>query len=108
MMREIECHELKQRLDRGDDIKLVNMLDEHAFRAMRIPGSLHFTSLEAMTAALQSDDEIIVYCTGRVCMTSIKAYHVLKRKGYQNVTRFSGGLEAWAVAGYPLEGEQVS
>ena len=36
----IEREELKAKLDRGDDFKLVMALNDFAFRAMRIPGSI--------------------------------------------------------------------
>jgi rhodanese-related sulfurtransferase len=35
------------------------------------------------------------------------AYHFLIDQGFENVSRFSGGLSAWEEAGYPLEGVLV-
>ena len=42
----ITREELKEKLDRGEDFKLINCLDDWMFRAKRIPGSIHFESLK--------------------------------------------------------------
>jgi rhodanese-related sulfurtransferase len=106
-MRTIEREELKKKIDRGDDFRLVMTLGGWAFRAAHIPGSLHFDSPEAAFAALEPGDEIVVYCSNPACIASRYAYEQFVEHGYQNVRRFSGGLEEWSAAGYPLEGEGV-
>ncbi len=45
-MRLISAQELKEKLDRGDPLKLVNALGEWEYRAQHIPGSLHFSTPE--------------------------------------------------------------
>jgi Rhodanese-like domain len=45
-MRLISARELKERLDRGDPLKLVNALGDWEYRAAHIPGSLHFSTPE--------------------------------------------------------------
>ena len=49
-MELIEREELKAKIDRGDDFRLVNALGGWAFRASRIPGSVHFDSPEEAMA----------------------------------------------------------
>lgn len=100
--------ELKAKLDRGDDFKLVMALHEWAFRAKHIPGSLHFNTPEEAYEALDPDDEIVVYCSNPACVASQFAYQGLVDHGYTNVRRYEGGLSGWEDAGYPLEGEAVS
>ncbi len=56
---------------------------------------------------LDPEDEIVVYCSNEACTASQMAYHVLTSQGYKNVRRFSGGVQGWEAAGYPLEGELV-
>jgi rhodanese-related sulfurtransferase len=99
--------ELGAKLDRGDDFELVLALNEWAYRAEHIPGSLHFPSIEAALAALDVDDEIVVYCSDAACVASRYAYEGLVERGYKNVRRYEGGLSDWAAAGYPLEGAAV-
>src|SRR5215217_3404098 len=43
-MRLISAQALKEKLDRGDPLKLVNALGEWEYRAAHIPGSLHFAT----------------------------------------------------------------
>ena len=106
-IRTIDREELKAKLDRGDDFKLVMALNEWAFRAQHIPGSIHFCSIEAALAGLAKGDEIVVYCSDAACVASHFAYRGLVDHGYTNVRRYSGGLADWDSAGYPLEGEAV-
>ena len=41
-IKTIEREELKAKLDRGDDFKLIMAMHEWGFRAAHIPGSLHY------------------------------------------------------------------
>ena len=100
----IERGDLKAKLDTGADIKLVMSLQRWAFEALHIPGSLHFDTPEELLAALDTDDEIVVYCSDPACVGSRFAYKKLVDSGYANVRRYAGGLSDWEEAGYPLEG----
>ena len=102
-IRTIEREELKAKLDRGDDVKLVMAMHEWGFNAAHIPGSLHFNTVEAARRALDFTDEIIVYCSDPACTASQFAYRWLVDAGYTNVRRYSGGTSDWAAAGYELE-----
>lgn len=106
-MRLIDREEVKQKLDRGDDFKLVMVLGEWAYRAKHIPGSLHLDTIEKALQALDTNDEIVVYCSGPSCVASVAAYRMLTQNGYGNVRRYAGGLEDWERSGYPLEGEMA-
>ena len=103
----IESDELKAKLDRGDDFKLVMVLNEWAFRAKHIPGSLNITTPEAAAEFLDLEDEIVVYCSDRACVASRLAIQMMMKGGYKNVIHFSGGLADWEEAGYPMEGQLV-
>ncbi|NIM96486.1 MAG: rhodanese-like domain-containing protein [Anaerolineales bacterium] len=103
----IERDELKKKLDRGDEFKLVMVLGDWAYRAKHIPGSLNITDPKVGLELLDPDDEIVVYCSNESCIASIAAYKLLKDRGYSDVRRYSGGLLDWEDAGYPLEGEMV-
>ena len=98
---------LKIKIDRGDDFKLVMTLGEWAFQAKHIPGSLNVPTPQQVSEMLSPDDEIVVYCSNPACTASQMAYHVLVRKGFENVRRYAGGVQDWEEAGYPLEGEMV-
>lgn len=104
-MEEISREELKEKLDRGDDFKLVMTLAEWAYRMSHIPGSININSIEQGEKLLDPDEEIVVYCSDRQCIASQAAYHYLVGHGYKHVRRYSGGLSEWQAAGYPLEGD---
>lgn len=104
----IDRDELRAKLDRGDPFKLVMALGDFAFRAKRIPGSLHFHSSAETLAALGKDDDIVVYCSNVDCHSSVALYHALVEHGYRRVRRYAGGLIDWEEAGLPLEGDWVS
>ena len=107
-IRTIGRDELKAKLDRGDDVKLVMALNRWAYDAKHIPGSLHFDTPDALYAALRPDDEIVVYCSQRDCLSSVAMFRDLIARGYQNVRRYSGGLMEWEDAGLPLEGTFIA
>ncbi len=106
-MELISRDELKEKLDRGDGLKLVMVLEDWQFRAMHIPGSLHVPAIKIDHCNFNPDDEIVVYCAVEACPASIIASNRLKSRGYQNVRRYTGGIFDWEEAGYPVEGEMV-
>ncbi len=106
-VRVIGADELKERIDRGDQFKLVNALGEWEFRAKRIPGSLHFPTVQEALNNLKPEDDIVVYCSNPRCLASLMMYQELTKRGFTNVRRFEAGLVGWEDAGYPLEGEWV-
>lgn len=107
-IRTISRAELKAKLDRGDDFKLVMALNRWAFEAKHIPKSLHFDTPDELYAAVQPDDEVIVYCSHVDCLASVAMYRDLVRRGYRQVRRYAGGLLDWEDAGLPLEGRFVT
>lgn len=106
-VRLISREELKEKLDRGDDFKLVMTYHEWAYNVKHIPGSINIHTREDALAVLDPADEIVVYCTNEACNASVKAYKFLVSSGYKNVHRYAGGLQDWEQAGYRLEGDQA-
>jgi rhodanese-related sulfurtransferase len=106
-MKLISRDELKNKLERKDNFKLVMALGDWAYRAKHIPGSIHFATPEEALASLDQDDDIVVYCSGYDCIASIYAYKYLVHHGYKHVRRYAGGIPDWEEAGYPLEGEMA-
>ena len=104
----ISRDELKQKLERKDQFKLVMALGDWEYRAKHIPGSLHFATPQEVLASLAQDEEIVVYCSSYDCIASVSAYEYLVRHGYKRVRRYAGGILDWEEAGYPLEGEMVA
>jgi rhodanese-related sulfurtransferase len=103
----IDTGELKAKLDGGDSVTLVMTLGEWEYRTMHIPGSMRVSTVQEALEALDPEDEIVLYDSGPSCPASRMALRILKNHGYERVRRYPGGLEEWATAGYPLEGESV-
>jgi rhodanese-related sulfurtransferase len=103
-MKAIAREELKAKLERGEDLKLVMTMSDSAYDWLHIPGSLHFEQASDIVNQLDRDDEIVVYCSNPLCYYSIQAYHLLRSKGFTKVRRYAGGLLDWQDADYPLEG----
>jgi rhodanese-related sulfurtransferase len=99
--------ELKEKLDRVDDFKLVMVLGEWEYRAKRISGSLRASTSREGLEALDPNEEVVLYDSGPACPASRMACRFLKAQGYVRVRRYAAGLEDWESAGYPLEGESV-
>ena len=106
-MELISRDELREKLDRKDDFKLVMVLGDWQFRAMHIPGSLNISAPEIAHELLDLDDEIVVYCSNPACAASVIAYNHLTAHGYKRVRRYAGGISDWEDAGFPVEGEMV-
>lgn len=53
------------------------------------------------------EEPIVVYGSGPSCESCAEALEALESLGYENVTWFRGGKEAWERAGHPMEGEEA-
>ncbi len=108
MVQVISRENLKGKLDRGDDFKLVMAMDEWHFEACRIPGSILVPSKKDALKLLQKDEEIVMYCSDDACYASRAVADFMERAGYAKVWHYPGGLRDWGDAGYPLEGSMAS
>jgi len=104
----IDTQELKQKLDREDDFKLVMTLGEWEYRTKHIPGSLCISTVEEALETLHPHDEIVLYDSGPLCTASRTACRILQARGYERVRRYAGGLQEWDSVGYALEGELLA
>ena len=102
-MKLITRDELRRKIERGDEFKLVMTLSALAYCAKHIPNSCYFETITEALAELDPAEEIVVYCADVHCVASIYAYVRLERAGYTRVRRYAGGIADWEEAGYPLE-----
>jgi rhodanese-related sulfurtransferase len=108
-MRNINADELKEMLDRREDVVLVNVLDPESFEAEHIPGSQNVPNsrLDLPTKVAQlagrKDRPVVVYCSNEECEASPQAARRLEKNGFTNVMEFGGGIDGWRRAGYSLD-----
>ncbi len=57
---------------------------------------------------LSLDNEIITYCDGTECETSLLLARELRDLGYKKVKTFFGGWSEWQKAGLPVEANKMS
>lgn len=90
------------------DIVVVDVRTSTEYEAGHIPGSISIPvdSLEQNAHILKGQKLVIVYCQSG-CKKSLKAYHILKQRGFKAVKNLSGGIDAWKKAGGNIEGNQT-
>jgi adenylyltransferase/sulfurtransferase len=92
---EITAAELKQRLDRGDALKLVDVREPNEFQINRIPGTvlIPLGDVPKRYNELNPDDEIVVHC--KMGGRSAKAADFLRSVGFKRVLNLKGGILEW-------------
>jgi molybdopterin/thiamine biosynthesis adenylyltransferase/rhodanese-related sulfurtransferase len=100
---------IKQRLDRGDHIELLDVREQDEVAQGAIPGArnlsrAHFES-RVEDVLPGKDAEVVVYCASGV--RSVFAARTLAELGYTNVTSMSGGFGRWRSLGFDLEVPKV-
>ena len=87
--------ELKQRLDAGDDLFILDVRKDHEFAICNLAGTLiPLDELPARVSELSQDQEILVHC--KMGGRSAKAVHFLRENGFGRVWNLRGGITAWA------------
>ena len=92
---EITAVELKQRMDRGEAITILDVREPNEFQINRIPGSqlIPLGEIPRRYAELDPDDEIVVNC--KVGGRSAKAADYLRSVGFKHVLNLKGGILEW-------------
>ena len=92
----ISPRELKARLDRGDDVKLLDVRNLPEWQIARIAGAtlLPLPELPARVHELSSADDLVVFCKSG--MRSAQAIEFLRGAGFRKLTNLAGGIDRWA------------
>ena len=94
---QISATELKQRLDQGDDIQIVDVREAHELSVAKMPGTIHIPLGQVLSRMSEIDPnrETVVHC--KMGGRSAKAIEVLKRAGFTgSLTNLTGGITAWS------------
>lgn len=107
MITEITREELKARIDRGEDLIVVETLGPGYYEDAHLPGAINIphTKVEELAPAMLPDKsaEIVVYCSNKACQNSPQAARRLIALGYENVYDYEEGKQDWIEAGFPTE-----
>ena len=92
---DITVEKLKERLDRGEDILLVDVREPHEYEIVNLGAKLiPLRKLPERVQELDPSREIVVHC--KVGERSERAAEFLRGVGYRNVKNLVGGIRAWA------------
>lgn len=103
----LEPHELKQRLDAGEAIFIVDL--RHPLELLPdpflLPGALHISpeALAARSHEIPRDRDVVLYCTCPSEATAAKVAMTLHRLGIERVRPLRGGYDEWKRLGYPMD-----
>ncbi len=96
-MPEITATELKQRLDNGDDIQIIDVREANDVAVAKLQNSLHIPLGQVLNRMSEIDPnrETVVHC--KMGGRSAKAIDALKRSGFSgNLMNLKGGITAWS------------
>jgi rhodanese-related sulfurtransferase len=92
---EIQAEELKQRLDKGDNLLLLDVRDEYEYEISNIGGHLiPLAELPKRFKELNIRQEIVALC--KMGPRGVKAVEFLRQQGFKKVSNLSGGIHAWS------------
>ena len=103
-VKETTVDEVKQKLDKGDKILLVDVREQSEFAKDHLPGAIHLgkgvieRDVEARVPDVKTP--MILYCGGG--FRSAMAADNLQKMGYTNVLSMDGGVRDWREKNYPM------
>jgi rhodanese-related sulfurtransferase len=112
MPQAIARNEIKQLLDQGAPVTLVEALPQKYWNHAHLPGALnipHDQTRELAPEILPNKDALIVVCcANEPCRNSTIAATELVALGYRDVREYVGGKQDWVEAGLPVEKTSIS
>jgi rhodanese-related sulfurtransferase len=96
-MPEITATELKQRLDNGDDIQIIDVREADEVAIAKIPNTIHIPLGQVINrmSEIDSSKDTVVHC--KMGGRSARAIDALKRSGFSgNLTNLKGGITGWS------------
>jgi rhodanese-related sulfurtransferase len=104
-VKECTVDDVKQRLDRGEALMLVDVREDSEYAAGHLPGAVHIgkgvieRDIEKKVPDLGTP--LVLYCGGG--FRSALASDALQKMGYTNVISMDGGWRDWTSKGYATE-----
>jgi len=93
---QITPQELKQRLERGEKLLLVDVREPHEYDICRIEGAtlIPLKTIPANLSSFKGAAEVICYCHHGI--RSLDAAGWLRAKGIEGARSLAGGIERWS------------
>jgi molybdopterin/thiamine biosynthesis adenylyltransferase/rhodanese-related sulfurtransferase/molybdopterin converting factor small subunit len=96
-LEEITATELKKRLDRGDDLQVIDVREPNEYEIARLPGTklIPLGQVASRMGEIDESRETVVHCKGGV--RSAKAIEALTSAGFKGkLLNLKGGITAWS------------
>lgn len=97
MIEEISAADLKARLDKGDDIQLIDVRqpDEYAFAKIDGADLIPLGDVVKRMSEIDEDRETVIHC--KMGGRSAKAIEMLRAAGFKGeMKNLKGGITAWS------------
>jgi rhodanese-related sulfurtransferase len=93
----IEPTELKARLDRGEQMFILDVREPGEIALAPFPGATHISmgDVPSRLVELDPDRETVVVCHHGIRSAQVAMY--LARMGFERVLNLSGGINAWSL-----------
>ncbi len=94
-MKEVTVQELKQMLDNGEDIQLIDVREEWEFDTANLNGQLiPLGTIMDNIENVSRDKKVVIHCrSGARSTTAVKALE--QSSGFDNLYNLKGGIMAW-------------
>lgn len=103
-VKETTVDEVKQKLDHGEKVLLVDVREESEFEKDHLPGAIHLgkgiIERDIETRVPDVKTPMVLYCGGG--FRSAMAADNLQKMGYTNVLSMDGGVREWREKSYPM------
>jgi rhodanese-related sulfurtransferase len=98
----VDARTLRERLDRGEPIKIIDVRTPAEFGGGHIPQAQHIPldSILARPRDVLRADNVIFVC--QVGQRSALAAEMAAAVGFKTLYNLEGGTDAWVRAGYPV------
>lgn len=93
---EISPRALKERIDSGERILILDVREASEIEMAPFPGAIHIPmgDIPARIEELNPERETVVVCHHGIRSAQVAAY--LARAGFERVLNLSGGIDAWS------------
>jgi rhodanese-related sulfurtransferase len=97
LVGDIDPIELKERLMRGDDLRLLDVREPEEVAIAPFPDALHLpmNEIPSQIQALDAAAEWVVVCHHGIRSAQVAMY--LARMGFERVANLTGGIDRWSL-----------
>jgi rhodanese-related sulfurtransferase len=94
---EITAREVKERMDRGENLMLVDVREPHEYALCHIEGSvlIPMGTIPANLQKLDTDEDVICFCHHG--MRSLDVANWLRTQGVKSAKSMAGGIDRWSL-----------